>query len=143
MSLNNIFVYGSLKKDCRDSYLLKDQRMRGDAVLSASHNFRMVNLGRFPAILSNQSDEISQDIFGEVWEVDPFAFEKIDDLADYPNFFSRKEVILDIGKLSKINHFYLRCWVYFIDVDNKNEDEKRLYEYGDMADLLSVPKGDW
>ena len=114
-----VFVYGSLRKGFGNNRLLQGQEfLRASAT---EDKFLMYSMGGFPAVDTSVD---SNQIQGELYEVNPEGMARLDRLEGYPSFYDRKEVKLATGETA---------WVYFID-----EFHKR---YG--SNYETVENGDW
>ena len=106
-----VFVYGSLKKGSHNHGVLGDSKMlgRGNTV----EKFTMLDLGSYPAVIDGD-DYVIQ---GELYEVRPLAFESVEFLEGYPEFYNRKEtpIILEDGT----QHI---AYMYFIEDSYKYDN---------------------
>ncbi len=85
-----VFVYGTLLKNeyNNDRFLQNaESKLIGHAEVTG---FAMHNYGNFPGAWYSQNAE--QIIVGEVWEVSPEIFSRLDRLEGYPNFYDRVQV---------------------------------------------------
>jgi gamma-glutamylcyclotransferase (GGCT)/AIG2-like uncharacterized protein YtfP len=106
--MKKIFVYGTLKQHQPNFAIIKGGIFCGVGKLDKSYKFRMVSLGAFPALIPADSEH-SQEINGEIWNIDKTAFENVEHLEGYPSFYDRDKVIV---KDSQGNEH--ECFVYFI-----------------------------
>jgi len=105
--MTKIFVYGTLKKNYHNHYIIEDQTYIGKGVLSKENRFKMVSVGSFPAIVPTPVGE-AKDIEGEIWEVDENGFKKVDILEGFPTFYWRDQFNIDTEDRRHL------CWVYYI-----------------------------
>jgi gamma-glutamylcyclotransferase (GGCT)/AIG2-like uncharacterized protein YtfP len=101
--MNNIFVYGTLKKQNQIrglSMFTAQENFVGEALTSESI-FDMYSMGDFPAVTPNGQYKIK----GEVWSVEDDVFELLDRIEGYPDFYSRAEIQTTLGK----------AWIYYIN----------------------------
>jgi gamma-glutamylcyclotransferase (GGCT)/AIG2-like uncharacterized protein YtfP len=101
MSLNKVFVYGTLKQD---------HKIRGinkfDGVKFIGHAttmdpwFDMADLGAFPAAVPGGDSYIS----GEVWEVTPEVMDQLDLIEGFPTFYLRQITETTLGP----------AWMYYL-----------------------------
>ncbi len=101
--MNNIFVYGTLKKQNQIrglSMFTAQENFVGEA-LTSEPIFDMYSMGDFPAVTPNGQYKIK----GEVWSVEDDVFELLDRIEGYPDFYSRAEIQTTLGK----------AWIYYIN----------------------------
>jgi len=121
--MTKIFVYGTLKQHHSNFGVIKSGIFCGAGQLPKSSGFRMVSLGAFPALIISDKKS-SQDITGEIWEVDDATFKNVDYLEGYPTFYDRdKHMVLD----SEGNKH--KCWTYFLP-DRDNTDQLKSVQGG-------------
>ena len=89
--MNNIFVYGTLKRGFRNSYFLSGQEFLGEAETSA--DFRLFDGVHFPAMVEYPQNGVK--VKGELWKVDDAHKRHIDRLEGVPAFYRRIPVTLD------------------------------------------------
>tara|TARA_R100001530_G_scaffold90463_1_gene62863 strand:- start:206 stop:631 length:426 start_codon:yes stop_codon:yes gene_type:complete len=123
--MKKIFVYGTLKQHQPNFTIIKSGVFCGVGKLHKSHGFRMVSLGAFPALIPANPEQ-SQDIHGEIWNVDKHAFKNVEYLEGYPTFYNRVKIPVMDSKNKEHE-----CFVYFIP-DKLSSKE-----------LLSVDMGTW
>lgn len=101
---NNIcvFVYGTLKKDGYNHYLLGDYDFLGEA--TTTELFTMVKLGTFPALLPYGSTPI----IGECYHVNELVSEQLD-MLELPYGYERKAVWVKVHKTGSL--LKARCYV--------------------------------
>jgi len=120
-----VFVYGTLRKEERNSYLLKDAVFER---LLQLKGFEMYSLGSYPFILPSSSEKI---IIAESYLVDEIILEKLDLLEEYfgeghpDNRYDRIDVRDELGRSGSIYVFSPLKWP----------------SYKTKAKLL--PSGDW
>lgn len=76
--LERIFVYGTLKRGCRNASQLEGQRFLGEA--RTRPLYRLADLGGYPGMQPAACEGVS--IRGEVWEVDSRCRARLDVLED-------------------------------------------------------------
>lgn len=69
-----LFVYGTLKRGCKNHSQLADQRWVGSA--QTQPGFRLYDLGDYPGLVTNPQGQSG--ILGELWEVDDKALRALD-----------------------------------------------------------------
>lgn len=94
-----VFVYGSLKKNYPNHYLLETSDKVSDFVTPP--DYTMYSLGGFPAIVKGGDTPIT----GEVYSVDDKTFARLDVLEGYPHFYNREKINTDHGE----------AWIYFLE----------------------------
>ena len=67
-----LFIYGTLKRGCRNHPYMAGQRFVGEA--RTAPLFRLVSMGSYPGMVS---DEHGRSIEGEVWEVDAACLKRL------------------------------------------------------------------
>lgn len=98
--MNKVFVYGTLKSGFSNNILITtnpQNKHLGDDVLEG---FQMYNLGVFPIVF--HSEENTDIIRGEVWEVEDSTLNRLDILEGHPTFYKRELVDTAYGK----------AWIY-------------------------------
>lgn len=99
MTLQRVFVYGTLKYGGSNHHLLSRSRLLGRCHTPAC--YRMLDLGDYPGIVEGGATAIS----GEVYEVSPATLEKLDELEDYPLLYTRKLITTPWGE----------SWIYILN----------------------------
>lgn len=94
-----VFVYGSLKQGHGNNRLLEGTEFLG--VHNTECIYTMVSLGRFPGVIPKGDMAIK----GEVYDVAPEQFERLDILEGYPSFYNRIEIPTPYGN----------AWMYILD----------------------------
>ena len=106
--MKEIFVYGTLKQHQPNFTIIKNGVFCGVGKLDKSNGYRMVSLGAFPALIPANHDE-SQDIHGEIWDIDSEAFKNVEHLEGYPTFYDRDKLVVNDSKGKEHE-----CFVYFL-----------------------------
>ena len=106
-----VFVYGTLKDGHSNNYALQEggAEFLGRCVLSG--DYRLVDLGWFPAVL-NCEDDRRRDIFGEVYLVDEETLYSLDLIEGHPNFYKRVKVPTEYGN----------AWLYVLQETGNDYD---------------------
>lgn len=98
-----VFVYGTLKSGRGNNrWYLSDSTLHGHARLDG--DWRMVDLGGFPAVLECYKEELRTPVCGEVWLVSKDTLRELDRLEGYPEFYKRRPVVTAHGP----------AWMYFM-----------------------------
>ena len=111
--LSLVFVYGTLRRNEVNHYLLAEARYRGTSV-TAPH-YTLVDLGSYPGVVKNGGTRIE----GEVYEVTAQQMADLDRLEGYPHAYGREVIATPWGK----------AWIY-------------LYR-GSLKDKAIIPSGIW
>lgn len=82
-----LFVYGTLKRGCRNHHHLADQHFIG--VARTAPGYRLCDLGGYPSIATNRDDR--EGVVGEVWSVDAEALKRLDDFEGVHEGLYRRE----------------------------------------------------
>ena len=78
---NIVFVYGSLKREFPNHYLLREQEPLGEAIIKGT----MISLKFFPGVVACGNDTIK----GELYLVDDETMKRLDHLEGHPSFYKR------------------------------------------------------
>jgi gamma-glutamylaminecyclotransferase len=84
-----LFVYGTLKRGCRNHRQLADQTFVGDA--RTAPGFRLYNLGEYPGLVPVPTDR--DGVRGEVWSVDAAGLKRLDRFEGVQEGLYRREPI--------------------------------------------------
>lgn len=87
-----IFVYGSLKKEFQNNYLLENSKYIGEAYTYNFYTMIGTKSKAFPYIINNYPDRIGTRIKGEVYEISETILEKLDKLEGHPDIYTRKNI---------------------------------------------------
>ena len=105
-----VFVYGTLKRNNSNNYLLKTARFACEAF---SRDKYVLYSGGYPLAVHesrNEREELALPIIGEIYEgVDRTTLQRLDGLEGHPNFYQR----------------FLRTF----NLGNGAEDKAFIYEY--------------
>jgi gamma-glutamylaminecyclotransferase len=101
---NLVFVYGTLKQGFSNNRYLSGSKCLGAG--RTREKYGMYSSG-IPFVV--MTEPISE-IYGELYQVDDFTLETLDDLEGHPDWYRREqvEICLDDG-----NHSIVKGWVYF------------------------------
>lgn len=102
--IQRIFVYGTLKKEFSNNYLLKDSTFIGEG-RTKDNIFYLRQLGSFPAMFKGGKDYI----FGEIYHVNTDTLSVLDNLENHPDWYKR-EIIQVVGDKGQT----LDCWCYIM-----------------------------
>ena len=84
-----LFVYGTLKKGCRNHRQLAGQAFIGPA--RTVPGFRLFDLGGYPGIVATTGDQAG--VVGEVWEVEAGCLSRLDRFEGVHEGLYRREPI--------------------------------------------------
>ena len=95
-----VFVYGTLMKGERASYMLEDSVFVGKFLLK---DYAMYNLGRYPGIQPCNGETV----FGEVYFVDAETREELDRYEEEGSLYDRKTVTVSAEELTMCAEVYI------------------------------------
>ena len=100
-----VFVYGTLKDGEANHHLV--ERANGVRIGEGCiEGFTLSSNGAYPAAVPQPSHAPIALVWGEVYEVD--SIDEIDRLEGYPNFYDRREEVVDLGDREEV------AWCYFL-----------------------------
>lgn len=73
--MTRLFVYGTLKRRCKNHHHLAAQRFIGEARTAAG--YRLYDLGDYPGLVLDATDTTG--VTGEIWDVDTTALARLDE----------------------------------------------------------------
>lgn len=125
--MHRVFVYGTLKKQYTNHYLLKDARYLGEAF--TVDGFKMFNVG-FPIIRLH--DE-GKSVLGEVYEVDDATLKRLDALEAEGHMYDRKkvDVVYTGGSIDQTN---IEAGVYVYIGNDKYWDKHTPMEWTKLSE---------
>ncbi len=89
--MNRVFVYGTLKRGCRNHHHLAGQQFLGEARTSAGYT--LYSMGNHPGMV--RSTDASHDVAGELWAVDDDCLARLDILEGVgKKLYERVPIIL-------------------------------------------------
>lgn len=99
---NKVFVYGTLQKGNKRRGL--DQfgphaEFVGEAYTTEGQ-FNMYDMGPFPGVILGGAN----DVVGQVWDVTDEAFQQLDYIEGYPDFYNRRVTETTLGP----------AWMYYL-----------------------------
>jgi len=101
--VHKLFVYGTLKRGCHNSFYLKNGRFVGEDL--TKEKYLMAVWGSIPFVFEDFVEhEFKGYIKGEVYLVDSLTLREIDRLENHPYDYRRKRV-----KLKRFGE----AWLYF------------------------------
>ena len=102
-----LFVYGTLKRGCKNHRQLADQRFVGEACTAPG--YRLYDLGDYPGLVTDTT--ATDGVSGEIWEVDAAALIKLDEFEGVAEgLYRRIEVKLraPIEQAATFTYLYAR-----------------------------------
>lgn len=112
-----IFVYGTLKRGCRNNHYLKDATFLDTAETVNRYSMKK-HVGNYPAALKSDN---KYTIPGELWLCSEETAKSIDRLEDYPYLFYREAVPVKCKSKEQYTGY---AWMYFFSKDNSASDLK-------------------
>ena len=116
-----LFVYGTLKKGLCNHHYLKNAKFLGKAITKAP--FPMIApMKWYPYLLDQQGKGYR--VEGELYEIDEKTLAKIDELEEYPSYYTRRWI--DVEDESGQTH---RALAYFLAEPIQWSEEELLKEF--------------
>jgi len=103
-----LFVYGTLKRGCKNHHLLAGQTYVGDA--RTAPGCRLYDLGDFPGMVADITDTVG--VTGEVWSVSAPALARLDAFEGVPEGLYRRERVTLLAPFADAEvhtYFYARA----------------------------------
>jgi len=123
---NTVFVYGTLKRNHSNNYLLKDSEFIGKA--TTKYPYLLID-DYLPFLIKDSCHDCSRIIKGELYEITDDVFKRLDDLEGHPNFYKRQ----CIWVVNKNKMIY--TWCYFLN-DGLTYNENCFVDSGEWGDIL-------
>ena len=102
--MTRIFVYGTLKRGCRNHHYLTGQQFLGEA--HSGPGYTLFSLGDYPGMIRSPADKAG--VTGEVWLVDPPALQRLDELEGLDEgLYERVPIILNAPFVDQAVETYL------------------------------------
>lgn len=109
LNLHRVFVYGAMRKGCRDHRTLADALYMGVANYPPGHS-KMVDTGNKPGLIPDSDGKM---VRGELYGVDARLLTKLDNMARDPiDFMVRRKVSVWVGQPE--DGRFVRAWCYFL-----------------------------
>lgn len=99
-----LFVFGTLRQDHSNHQLMGDSYCYG--IGSTRDKYAMYVTSGYPYVTSK---EARYPIVGELYAVDDDTLDKLDKMEGHPHYYTRREIVVDVGKKEYI------AWMYFRD----------------------------
>jgi gamma-glutamylcyclotransferase (GGCT)/AIG2-like uncharacterized protein YtfP len=115
-----VFVYGTLKRGCRNNHYLSEAMFLGEAETVEKYSMRRHKYW-YPTVIETLE---YYNIIGELWCCSESTLKSLDRLEGYPDLFYRKEVpVIQDAKV-------INAWVYFFNYTYlKNELKEQILEW--------------
>ena len=102
--MTHLFVYGTLKRGCKNHVQIAGQTYVGEARTTAG--YRLYSLGSYPGMVTDATDTAG--VTGEVWSVDDHALVHLDDFEGvHEDLYHRERVTLAAPFAETDVHTYL------------------------------------
>ena len=98
-----VFVYGTLKRGCRNHHVLRAAEFLGEAWTEPL--YLMINCGSYPGLMHAGSARKGQAIHGELYRIDTPLLAILDAFEDVPREYIRASVELRNGTPAQ-SYFY-------------------------------------
>jgi gamma-glutamylcyclotransferase (GGCT)/AIG2-like uncharacterized protein YtfP len=99
-----IFVYGTLKRGCRNHDVMRDAELMCEA--ATEHAYLMVNCGSYPGLVRPRVGQPGLAIRGELYRVNDELLAALDRFEDVPREYVRETIRLDDGTEAQ-TYFYV------------------------------------
>ncbi len=86
-----LFLYGTLKRGCRNHHLMHGQEFVGPA--RTLPRYRLYDSGYYPCLVEDESN--GRAVRGELWGVDAAALARLDEFEEVGHTFARREVAME------------------------------------------------
>lgn len=101
-----VFVYGTLKKNQSNSYLMDPFHFEGNAQTLNKYQMYEANGGSFPFILKSQQNNT---VNGELYSTsDPLLLIDLDEYESFPHLYLKEQIIVKTENGEKI-----KAWIYY------------------------------
>ncbi len=111
--MHNLFVYGTLRKNKYNNYLLKDEYYVGIGVTVEKYHLVINDL---PYLIKEEVEQIE----GDIYVVSDEKLKQLDKFEGHPIFYNREQIYV------LHNNNILECYCYFYAGNIKNIREKML-----------------
>jgi len=102
--MTRLFVYGTLKRGCKNHHLLAAQSFVAEA--RTAPGYRLHDLGDFPGMVADSTDTVG--VTGEVWSVDATTLAQLDAFEGVSEgLYYRLPVSLDPSYATETVHTYI------------------------------------
>ena len=102
--MTRLFVYGTLKRGCKNHHLIAGQTYVGEA--RTAPGYRLHDLGDFPGMVTDPTDTTG--VTGEVWSADAAGLARLDAFEGVDEGLYRRERVALLPPFSETDvHTYL------------------------------------
>lgn len=102
--MTHLFVYGTLKRGCKNHHLIAGQTFVGEA--RSAPGYRLYDLGDYPGMVVDADD--TEGVTGEIWSVTPDALKRLDAFEGVGQGLYRREPVALIAPFAQTAaHTYL------------------------------------
>ena len=116
-----VFVYGSLKRDKKLHFYLKDAKFLGKATTCKKYPMIISKSGWYPYLIEKEG--VGYKVKGEVYEISPKLLKILDKVEEAPFYYYRKQIPICLnGKTTK-------AWVYFVRKPPKFNKKELIDEF--------------
>ena len=109
--MSNVFVYGTLRKEEGLNHILEDSNFLGTTTVKGT----LIDLGAYPGLILTNTQEIT----GEVYEVDESTLDRLDQVEGCPHLYRREAL-----QSEEFGDMYVYIW-------NRQHDNFPTIESGD------------
>jgi gamma-glutamylaminecyclotransferase len=102
MAKITLFVYGTLKRGCRQNHLVADQEFVGAA--QTLPYYRLFYTGSYPCLVEDRLQGLA--VKGELWSVNHATLAQLDHYEDVPRTFIRQEIEIAGQSTPVLAYFY-------------------------------------
>ena len=116
-----IFVYGSLKKNRKLHFYLKNAKFLGKAITCDKYPMIISKSGWYPYLIHKKG--IGYKIKGEVYKIDPKTLKILDRVEEAPFYYFRKKIPICLNRKT------IKAWVYFVKKPPKFNKKDLIKEF--------------
>ena len=116
-----VFVYGSLKKDKKLYFYLKNAKFIGKATTCDKYPMIISKSGWYPYLIEKRG--VGFKVKGEVYEISPKLLRILDRVEEVPFYYYRKQIPICL------NGKRIKAWVYFVKKPPKFKKKDLIDEF--------------
>lgn len=105
--MRHLFVYGTLKRGCKNHHHLTFQRFLGEA--RTCPGYQLYDLGDYPGLVADST--ATAGVSGELWAVDATTLARLDEFEGVPEGLYRRvrvELLAPFTQIEADTYFYVR-----------------------------------